>query len=88
GPNDHGFSDELANVPTRGVADVRREASGGESGGGESGGGESDWMAAPPDAQVTAAVQSLGNPTPAGPDDERVPMDDAPSPDANILEQF
>ncbi|MEO0323747.1 MAG: methyl-accepting chemotaxis protein [Myxococcota bacterium] len=34
GPNDHGFSDELANVPTRGVADVRREASGGESGGG------------------------------------------------------
>ncbi len=48
---------------------------------------EDDWMAAPPDANVTAAVAALGNPSPST-DDERVPMDDAPSPDARILEEF
>ena len=36
---------------------------------------------------LLAAVAALGNPSP-GADAERVPMDDAPSPDARILEDF
>ncbi|MEM1416723.1 MAG: methyl-accepting chemotaxis protein, partial [Myxococcota bacterium] len=49
---------------------------------------EDDWMASPPDANVSAAVAAAGNPAPAPASDELLPMDDAPSPDVSLLEQF